>query len=423
MEWQRQSTIPTVMDDDVCSSDGKSVKERHLSKRDKADVPLRSVDRKLLLVTRNFPPLWGGMEKLNWHLAEGLAGMAEVRVIAPQGASDFSSKALITAEVPPSPLWRFFLGAAASGFRQAWGFRPGVVLAGSGLTAPLAWTMARIVDAKAVVYVHGLDVVASHPIYRIFWRPFLKRMDHVIANSRATAELAADAGVAQERISIVFPGVSIPESPGVNCLEEIRRKFRTRRGLDEGPLLLSVGRLTKRKGILEFVRDVLPMIVEKSPDVHFAIVGDVPKQSLDSNVQTKEQILTEARKNSLEDRIHFLGVIHDQEELGAAYCSADVHVFPVRARKNDPEGFGMVAIEAAAYGLPTVAYASGGVVDAVKSGVSGKLVANENPASFAEEVVQLLEHPLPRAPMLEYAKGFSWDCFSSAISKVVEGWI
>lgn len=43
-----------------------------------------------------------------------------------------------------------------------------------------------------------------------------------------------------------------------------------------------------------------------------------------------------------------------------------------------PENFGMVAIEAAAHGLPTVAFATGGIVDAVKDGVSGYLVESNN---------------------------------------------
>jgi hypothetical protein len=46
--------------------------------------------KRLLLVTRNFPPLWGGMERLNQHLADELALEYDVRLIAPEGAEAFS---------------------------------------------------------------------------------------------------------------------------------------------------------------------------------------------------------------------------------------------------------------------------------------------------------------------------------------------
>lgn len=41
---------------------------------------------RILLLTRNFPPLWGGMERLNWHLSAELAKVGEVRVIGPAGS-------------------------------------------------------------------------------------------------------------------------------------------------------------------------------------------------------------------------------------------------------------------------------------------------------------------------------------------------
>ncbi len=41
---------------------------------------------RILLITRNLPPLVGGMERLNWHMADELAKQAEVRVVGPSGS-------------------------------------------------------------------------------------------------------------------------------------------------------------------------------------------------------------------------------------------------------------------------------------------------------------------------------------------------
>ena len=97
----------------------------------------------LLLITRNFPPLWGGMERLNWHLADELAKHHAVHVIAPQGAAAKAPSGVAVTEVPLRPLWRFLLAAAHAARREARRLQPDVVLAGSGLTAPLALLAAR----------------------------------------------------------------------------------------------------------------------------------------------------------------------------------------------------------------------------------------------------------------------------------------
>ncbi len=122
--------------------------------------------RRLLLITRNFPPLWGGMERLNWHIADELAREYAVTVVGPAGAAAHAPAGVSVIEAPLRPLWRFLLLATWRALRAARRSRPAVVLAGSGLTAPLAWLAARLSGARCGAYVHGLDLIVSHPVYR-----------------------------------------------------------------------------------------------------------------------------------------------------------------------------------------------------------------------------------------------------------------
>lgn len=363
----------------------------------------------LLLVTRNLPPLWGGMERLNWHMAEQLTRRYRVRAVSIAGAAAAAPAGVTVCDVPGKPLWRFLLGAAWASLRIARRERPHVVLAGSGLTAPLAWLAARASGAHAVAYVHGLDLAVPSRVYRALWLLALRRMDRVIANSRATAGLARRAGVAEGRIAIVHPGVELPRLD-----PEARNRFRTRHSLGEAPVLLSVGRLSARKGLLEFVADVLPKIVEQQPDVLLLVVGDVPANALFAEAQTPESILQAARAAGVESRVRFLGTQFGQD-LADAYAGADVHVFPVREIPGDPEGFGMVAVEAAAHGLPTVAYATGGVVDAVRDGVSGRLVASGHAGEMATALLDMLRAPPDRHAMLAFAAEFAWPAFGQRV--------
>lgn len=419
---------------------------------------------RILLVTRNLPPLVGGMERLNWHMAEELAKVAEVRIVGPEGAAALAPAGIDVREVPLKPLWKFLLRARSLARREAEQWKPDIVLAGSGLTAPLALHATRACDARAVVYVHGLDVAVKHPVYRAVWIPALRRMDRVIANSHATAELCRGIGIDASRIGIVHPGVNLPvggpegpavarpvgasaaptqgldvpvggpEDPAVArsvaasaipawevdaCVggpEGPTREFRQHHSLGARPLLLSVGRLSARKGLREFVAQCLPRIVTLHPDAMLLVVGEAPTNALHAEAQTPSSIQSVADAAGIGANIKFLGTITDYRQLGDVYRAADVHVFPVREIPGDPEGFGMVAVEAAAHGLPTVAFATGGVVDAVDEGKSGHLVTPGNYTAFIAAVSQTLsERAMLRETCRAFARRFAWPYFGERV--------
>ncbi len=369
----------------------------------------------VLLLTRNFPPLWGGMERLNWNLARQLAQRAPLGIVGPEGCAREAPAQAAVSEVPLRPLWRFLLLASAKGLGMARQARPQWVLAGSGLTAPLAWLAARAAGARCAAYVHGLDLAVAHPLYRTLWFAALRRMDAVIANSHASAELARALGVPPQRLSVVYPGVdvAVPDSGA-------RERFRRQHGLGDAPVLLSVGRLSERKGLREFVSEVLPGIARSRPGVRLVVVGDVPAAALHAKAQSISSIEQAAQAAGVGHCLMMLGRRFG-EELTDAYAAADVHVFPVRQIPGDPEGFGMVAIEAAAQGVATVAYATGGVVDAVAHGVSGLLVPPGDAQGFAAAVVRILDAPPDAAGVRAFALGFAWERFGSQVWAALQG--
>lgn len=380
---------------------------------------------RILLVTRNLPPLVGGMERLNWHMAEELAKYADVRLIGPEGSAAMAPTGVPVDQVPLKPLWKFLLLLQWRAWRVARTWFPDVVLAGSGLSAPAAWFAARMSGARAAAYVHGLDLAVRHPVYRAMWWPALRRMDRVIANSRATAVLAQSLGVQPELIGIVPPGVDLPAVPAATDVAcgttggQATADFCDRNQLRHRPLLLSVGRLSSRKGLREFVTLALPEIVAAHPDALLLVVGGAPKDALHAQAQTAESIRVAAERVGVARHVRFLGTITDGE-LGEIYRAADVHVFPVRELAGDPEGFGMVAVEAAAHGLPTVAFATGGVADAVADGQSGLLVAPGDYPAFALAVRDtLIQREALREPCEMFATRFAWPEFGVGVREAL----
>lgn len=393
---------------------------------------------RILLVTRNLPPLVGGMERLNWHMADELSKAADVRMVGPSGSAALAPVGVAVCEARLRPLWKFLMQAWAIARREARIWKPDIVLAGSGLTAPIARSAARLCGAKTCVYVHGLDVAVRHPVYRAIWLRAIRDADRVIANSHATAELCRCIGVDPARTAIAHPGVDLPagaddrigqrsepsplrrSEPGAFASEPTVSgdavRFRQTHCLGDRPLLLSVGRLSTRKGLREFVSRALPRIVAARPEVLLLVVGDAPKQALYAEAQTPESIRAAAEAAGVGEHVRFLGVITDYAELGAIYRASDVHVFPVRHIVGDPEGFGMVAVEAAAHGLPSVAFATGGIVDAVAEGRSGYLVSPGDYVSLSNAVITALDkRESLRSSCIEFAGRFAWPEFGAQL--------
>lgn len=363
---------------------------------------------RILIITRNLPPLVGGMERLNWHIADELSKSAAVKVIGPTSSAAMKPEQVNLTEVPLKPLPLFLFVTLFKTLWLAIRWKPDVILAGSGLTAPIAWLASKLYGARSTAYLHGFDITVKQKVYQRLWVPTFRKIDRIIVNSTPTKGLAFAAGIPERKISIVHPGVSLPEAPQP---DEIIKAFKEQHGLTDKKILLSVGRLTTRKGLREFIELALPSIVQAEPQAVLVIIGEAPKDSLGAGIQTIESIQTRAKQFGVAEHIKFLGVITDRKLLATAYEAADVHVFPVRHIPDDPEGFGMVAIEAAAHGLPTAAFATGGIVDAVRHGESGYLAGKGDYRKLSQYTLKLLQHPLNKKNISNFSQSFAWEQF------------
>jgi len=144
------------------------------------------------------------------------------------------------------------------------------------------------------------------------------------------------------------------------------------------PILLFVGGLDSAhafKGIPELFNALEKLF---SYRWHLIIVGE-------GNLKQTYQAL--AAQQGLSDRVFFAGNVSD-EDLPRYYRLADIHVFPSTKRA---EAFGMVALEAAASGIPSIASDLPGVRTVVRDGDTGLLVPPGNIERLSEAISLLLE--------------------------------
>lgn len=377
--------------------------------------------RRALVITRNLPPLVGGMERLIWNMIDQLAQDFRVHVIGPKGCTPHLPPGVSASEIPVRPMPVYLALTKVTAIVQSLRWRPQIVIAGSGLVAPFAWLAARLTGARYLAYLHGLDVETDHPLYRRIWHPFLRRCDCAIVNSNFTRQLAVGIGIADVNIVTIHPGVDLPDD---DSAEQQRAAFRARYRLDDSPTMLYVGRITPRKGLAQFVANILPRIVAEEPNAQLLVIGAEPSNSVLNSQGEQTRVSDTVEHLKLQEHVEFLGErAQNDSELDAAYFASDVLVFPVQYRPHDNEGFGMVAIEAAAHGLPTVAFAVGGVPDAILDPQSGRLVAPGDDEGFANAVLAYLRSPqeqrrAQRVAARQAITPFQWTRFGEELRKL-----
>ena len=248
----------------------------------------------------------------------------------------------------------------------------------------VAWLVARLTFQSVVIYAHGEELTGWGKGNKYKAMCFaLRHADRVIANSDFTRETLIGMGVRRARIVLIHPGVDTERfRPGLP-FDDLRAALGVG---DSARLILSVGRLSRRKGFDTVIRS-LPTLRARGLDVHFAIVG------IGEDADYLDAV---AREANVEDRVHRLGHV-PMEDLPRWYNACDLFVLANREIGGDTEGFGIVFLEAAACGKAAIAGRAGGTGSAVLDGVTGVRVD----AGSGVELVGALERLLGDPRLLE----------------------
>ncbi len=374
-------------------------------------------DTRSLLLASSFPPAVGGMETLLFQTARRLsppplvvapapalaAGLEVAGVNAsPRGLAGRAAYRAVWAVHPSLYYLAAFWRAGLSAARR---HRPRVIQCGHVYLAPLGWLLGRRFGTPYVVYAFGQEVwwsgrrMGLRSVDEVLRGRALAGADAVLVPGTFTAGLVREWGVVPKRITMVpFGADPRPPTPPPS-----------------GATLLSVCRLVPRKGVDTVIR-ALPAIARALPSVTFHVVGSGPDEA---------RLRDLAASHHVSNRVRFLGRLGDRD-LAREYRDAALFVLPShRTPDGQLEGLGLVYLEAAAWGRPSLAGRSGGEVDAVVDGVTGRLVDGSSPETVAARVVDLLAHPDLLARMGAAARQrvettHNWDRAAAVVQDVLE---
>jgi phosphatidyl-myo-inositol dimannoside synthase len=374
--------------------------------------------RRLLLLTEVFPPGVGGVQSYLRGLWSQLP-RGSATVIAPQDpAADAWDRAQSFAVVRTAmhgiayPRWRPALQTLARTIEET---RPDAIVCGKALfegraVRALNAQRAPMAQLPFVVCAYGMEIQTwlSKRKTRRDLLGVLHAAARIVVINSAVRTLLADAGIPERKFVKIYPGIDDTFfASGAHYSTGASRKN-----------IVTIARLVPRKGI-DVVLRALPAVLSDVRDVTYTIVGDGPERA---------RLAALSRKLGIDAHVRFLGACSN-DELHRALAAADAFVLTPRETSTDVEGFGIVFLEAAGSGVPSVGSRSGGVPEAVLDEKTGLLVPPDDPAATAAALVRILRDDVLRQRLGDAAQArarneFTWSrralLFQGMIEAVIQ---
>jgi glycosyltransferase involved in cell wall biosynthesis len=246
-------------------------------------------------------------------------------------------------------------------------------------TGPLGNWLSRRLDAPNVLSVHGGDLFDPskkssphrHAALRAIVAHMLRRADVVVAQSQDTARNVSHIYGVARAVELIPLGIDRPPADdGVVQRSEFNIP-------DDALVLVTAGRIVARKASLQLINTLSAV-----SGAVLLMVGDGPEA---------EAVKRRAVECNVADRLRMLGYVSDAVKY-RAYRAADVFV-----STSQHEGFGLVFLEAMAFGLPIVCYDRGGQTDFLSTPTTGNVVPLNDAQAFNDAVRALRDSPQRRA--------------------------
>jgi phosphatidylinositol alpha-1,6-mannosyltransferase len=317
--------------------------------------------QRFLFITRNYPPKVGGLEAYSYNLIQEFEKHHIVFKIV-----------LTRSNIH---LFWFFPYSLLAALFFTWRHGIGYIHLCDGVLSPLGILLKAFSGAHLSISIHGLDITYRNSFYQLMIPWCVARLDKIICVSHATLQECRRRRVPIHRCTVIPNGIHPDEIYRPNSKNDLRNKLEKRIGasLQDKTILVSVGRLVKRKGVAWFVSQVMPGL---DTSYCYLVAGNGPEYKRVTELITSLE---------LDRHVFLLGAV-SEEERNLIFNTADILIMPNITVAGDVEGFGIVALEAGSCGLPVIATNMQGLRDSVLDDKTGVLVAEKDAVGFLSAI-------------------------------------
>jgi phosphatidyl-myo-inositol dimannoside synthase len=299
---------------------------------------------------------------------------------------------------------------AISAFAAALSWSPDLVVCAHIGIAPLARYVHKVVRVPYWVILYGIDVWGDlSPAKRVA----LKSAARLVAITRFTLDATINRHSLGNPSAVILPPTLAKQSlarPRANNATNALRP----------PVVLTVGRIaaSERYKGHEVMLEAWPAVLRSVPDAEYWIVG---------GGDDREHLELRASELGISGSVRFLGPV-SSEKLALCYDRCWLFAMPARTELDGPvprgEGFGIVYLEAMAFGKPVVGPQFGAPAEFIRSREHGLLVDPGDPAAVAAAIVELLSDPARAHGMGMAAKQwvsseFSFESFCARLREAL----
>lgn len=362
-----------------------------------------------LVLTGHFPPEPGGVQTFTWELVRRLPA-DRLLVVAPAwpGAAEFDARL----DFPVVRRHGYLLFRGLRRLVAEHGTDVGWIPAAApfAMYAPLvkAAGVSRLIGSTHGQELGWFRAAPTRGAFRAVSRAF-DALTFLTAMSRD--EMAGVLGDRTRLVQLAGAVDPVRFRPGLDGAP-----VRRRHGLGDGPVIVSVSRLVRRKGH-DRLLDAWPEVVRRHPDARLVIVGEGPMR----------RRLTEQAARLAPGTVTLTGPV-SAADLPRYYAAADAFVLPCRDNRRglQVEGLGLSVLEASAAGLPVVVGRSGGSPESVLDGRTGTVIDAASPRELARTLNGLLDDPGGARRMGEAGRrwvcdDWSWDRAAARLADLLRG--
>lgn len=281
-----------------------------------------------------------------------------------------------------------------------------------GISTITIGVFAKLIGKKFIVISHGTgwELPKKSKIRNFLIRLALSVPDKIVCVSKKTKELLGYNANANKLI-VIHNGMD----PEYLSPSKSKGQFKKQLKIGNSQVILSVSNLIGKKGLDTIIR-AISSLAKKCPNIIYLIVGEgVDREKLENIV----------KELSIEKFVRLEGK-KVGSELANYYNICDMFVLMSRDVEEGIESFGIVYIEAAYFGKPVIAGASGGTKDAIIDGKTGFLMNTNDEKALEEKMLLLLKNKklrekLGKAGRERVLKEFLWKHNAKKLLELCNG--